>query len=121
MTCLPKEASPKRLGLVIDLGTCVGCYACVTNCKEWNGGAMSAPLTDINDYQAEQRDGPFAGAAIMTAGMTVGTVACTAMIYASLTPIRQGNNPWTLPVYLMLAAYTGAPLFVALTVAFGAF
>jgi len=55
MTCLPKEASPKRLGLVIDLDTCVGCHACATNCKEWNGGAMSAPLTDINAYQAEQR------------------------------------------------------------------
>ena len=66
-------------------------------------------------------DGPFAGAAMVTAGMTVVTVACTAMIYASLTPIQQWNNPWTLPVYLMLAAYTGALLFVALTVAFGAF
>ena len=55
MTCLPKKASPKRLGLVIDLDTCVGCHACATNCKEWNGGGMSAPLTDVNAYQAEQR------------------------------------------------------------------
>ena len=66
-------------------------------------------------------DGPFAGAALATAVMTIVTVACTAMIYASLTPIQQWNNPWTLPVYLTLAAYTGALLLVALTLAFDAF
>jgi len=66
-------------------------------------------------------DGPFAGAAFVTAGMAVLTVVCTAMIYASLTPIQQWNNLWTLPVYLVLAAYTGALLLVALTLAFGAF
>jgi Fe-S-cluster-containing dehydrogenase component len=25
-----------RLGLVIDLDTCVGCQACVVACKQWN-------------------------------------------------------------------------------------
>ena len=55
MTALPKHPPAKRLGLAIDLDTCVGCHACATNCKEWNTGGISAPLTDVNAYQAEQR------------------------------------------------------------------
>jgi sulfite dehydrogenase (quinone) subunit SoeB len=52
MTSLP-ATTDKRLGLVIDLDTCVGCQACVTSCKEWNTGGQMAPLTDINPYGAE--------------------------------------------------------------------
>ena len=37
MTSLP-EPSAEKLGLVIDLDTCVGCQACATSCKEWNTG-----------------------------------------------------------------------------------
>lgn len=55
MTSLPENRGPKRLGLVIDLDTCVGCHACATNCKEWNTSGHSAPLTDVNAYKAEQR------------------------------------------------------------------
>ncbi|MDE0799693.1 MAG: 4Fe-4S dicluster domain-containing protein [Rhodospirillaceae bacterium] len=51
MTCLP-EKTTRKLGLVIDLDTCVGCQACVTNCKEWNTGGHMAPLTDTNPYGA---------------------------------------------------------------------
>jgi Fe-S-cluster-containing dehydrogenase component len=51
MTTLP-AATEKKLGLVIDLDTCVGCHACATNCKEWNTGGAMAPLTDINPYEA---------------------------------------------------------------------
>jgi Fe-S-cluster-containing dehydrogenase component len=43
-------SSGKKLGLVIDLDTCVGCHACAVNCKEWNDGGHSAPLTDDNPY-----------------------------------------------------------------------
>ncbi|MFP4132124.1 MAG: 4Fe-4S binding protein, partial [Thiohalospira sp.] len=25
-----------KLGLVIDLDTCVGCHACAVACKQWN-------------------------------------------------------------------------------------
>ncbi|HEX6103278.1 MAG TPA: 4Fe-4S binding protein, partial [Alphaproteobacteria bacterium] len=32
MTSLPPP-SPKKLGLVIDLDTCVGCQACAVACK----------------------------------------------------------------------------------------
>ena len=43
MTDLPAAPSPTRLGLVVDLDTCVGCHACATSCKEWNaGGHMRA-------------------------------------------------------------------------------
>lgn len=53
MTSLPEQPSPKRLGLVIDLDICVGCHACAVNCKEWNSGGVSAPLTDLLPYDAE--------------------------------------------------------------------
>jgi Fe-S-cluster-containing dehydrogenase component len=53
MTCLPAEPSPRRLGLVIDLDTCVGCQACVTSCKEWNTGGYPAPLADMEPYGAK--------------------------------------------------------------------
>ena len=43
MTSLPQQRTEKRLGLVIDLDTCVGCHACVVNCKEWNTGGYPAP------------------------------------------------------------------------------
>ena len=36
MTSLPASPTARRLGLVIDLDTCVGCQACVVHCKEWN-------------------------------------------------------------------------------------
>lgn len=52
MTALPAHTE-KKLGLVIDLDTCVGCQACVTSCKEWNTGGYSAPLSDINPYGAD--------------------------------------------------------------------
>jgi Fe-S-cluster-containing dehydrogenase component len=47
MTSLPQSTRTK-LGLVIDLDTCVGCQACATSCKEWNAGGYSAPLTDYD-------------------------------------------------------------------------
>lgn len=52
MTSLPANPSGKKLGLVIDLDTCVGCHACAVNCKEWNAGGHMAPLTDTDPYGA---------------------------------------------------------------------
>jgi sulfite dehydrogenase (quinone) subunit SoeB len=52
MTTLPPTpADGKKLGLVIDLDTCVGCHACAVNCKEWNTSGHSGPLTDFDPYQ----------------------------------------------------------------------
>lgn len=55
MTSLP-ASNVKKLGLVIDLDTCVGCHACATACKEWNDGGQFGPLPDKNAY-AEQPQG----------------------------------------------------------------
>jgi Fe-S-cluster-containing dehydrogenase component len=49
MTMLPPRTE-RRLGLVIDLDTCVGCHACAVSCKEWNTGGYSAPLSDESPY-----------------------------------------------------------------------
>ena len=53
MTSLPARSPQKKLGLVIDLDTCVGCHACAVSCKEWNTGGYPAPLTDQDPYGAE--------------------------------------------------------------------
>ena len=53
MTSLPARSPKKKLGLVIDLDTCVGCHACAVSCKEWNTGGYPAPLTDQDPYGAE--------------------------------------------------------------------
>jgi Fe-S-cluster-containing dehydrogenase component len=52
MTALPLSTE-KKLGLVIDLDTCVGCQACATSCKEWNAGGYPAPLSDEQPYGAD--------------------------------------------------------------------
>ncbi len=52
MTDLPKQTD-KKLGLVIDLDTCVGCHACVTACKGWNTEQYGAPLSDMDAYGAD--------------------------------------------------------------------
>ena len=53
MTSLPAQTPDRQLGLVIDLDICVGCHACAVNCKEWNSGGYSAPMTDWNAYGGE--------------------------------------------------------------------
>lgn len=57
MTMLPKPVpGAKKLGLVIDLDTCVGCHACAVNCKEWNTGGEAGILPDYDKY-GTQPDG----------------------------------------------------------------
>jgi Fe-S-cluster-containing dehydrogenase component len=57
MTMLPKAVpGAKKLGLVIDLDTCVGCHACAVSCKEWNTGGKLGPLSDY-DKQGPEPDG----------------------------------------------------------------
>ena len=54
MTSLPQPVDgARKLGLVIDLDTCVGCHACAVNCKEWNTGGHHAPLPDHDPYGAD--------------------------------------------------------------------
>ncbi len=42
-----------QLALVIDLNVCVGCHACVTNCKQWNTSGAAGPLVDLDPYGAD--------------------------------------------------------------------
>lgn len=43
-----------KLGLLIDLDTCVGCHACAVACKEWNAkSAMAGGAPDYDAYGAE--------------------------------------------------------------------
>lgn len=63
MTSLPEINKGPKMGLVIDLDICVGCHACAVNCKEWNSGGHSAPMTDWNAYSgSENKQGEDAGA-----------------------------------------------------------
>ena len=39
-----------KLGLVVDLDTCVGCHACATACKQWNTSGTIGPLSDERPY-----------------------------------------------------------------------
>ena len=55
MTSLP-ASTERKLGLVIDLDICVGCQACVVNCKAWNTGGYGAPLAD-NEPWGDQPSG----------------------------------------------------------------
>lgn len=50
----------------------------------------------------------YAVSGVMAAVGAVVTVYCTAMIYASLKPIRQWHSPLTAPNYLILSLLTGA-------------
>ena len=45
-----------KLGLVIDLDTCVGCHGCATACKQWNTSGTIGPLSDLQPY-GESPDG----------------------------------------------------------------
>jgi sulfite dehydrogenase (quinone) subunit SoeC len=50
---------------------------------------------------------------LIAAALGLLTVGCTAMIYASLKPIRQWHNPHTAPDYLIFAGFSGAVLLAA--------
>ncbi|MGA2492988.1 MAG: DmsC/YnfH family molybdoenzyme membrane anchor subunit [Roseiarcus sp.] len=65
--------------------------------------------------------GFFAWMAAACALLALLTVSCTAMIYASLKPIRQWRNGFVLPGYLALGLYSGSLLLVLLTRMFGVY
>ena len=62
---------------------------------------------------------PSALAGLVAAVLAVATVACTAMIYASLKPIADWNSGWTVAGYLALAGMTGLLWLSALSAFFG--
>ena len=58
-------------------------------------------------------------AAILVCLLAWGLLFCTAMIYASLKPIRQWRTGWTPVAYLLLGHWSGALLALALVVGYG--
>ena len=66
-----------------------------------------------------QTQGWLAAAGVLAAIGAAVTVCTTAMIYASLKPIGEWANPYTLPGYLIFSAMTGTVLLDALLAAFG--
>lgn len=61
----------------------------------------------------------FLACGIAAAALSIVTVYCTGMIYASLTTIRQWSNGWVAPIYLALALASGAVLMLFLIALFG--
>jgi DMSO reductase anchor subunit len=57
--------------------------------------------------------------AIAVTVLAWGLLYCTAMIYASLKPIRQWRTGWTPVSYLLLGHWSGALIAVALALAYG--
>jgi sulfite dehydrogenase (quinone) subunit SoeC len=53
------------------------------------------------------RSGSVGFCGFLAAMLAAGTIYCTGMIYASLKPIRQWHNRWTVPNYLVLALMSG--------------
>jgi DMSO reductase anchor subunit len=64
-------------------------------------------------------DGWTAAMGLVASAGAVVTVACTAMIYASLKPVAQWHSRFTLPGYLVFSAMTGATILSALLCSFG--
>jgi sulfite dehydrogenase (quinone) subunit SoeC len=67
----------------------------------------------------KRNDSGWAVAGVAGAIMALATIACTAMIYASLKPIPRWSNRWTVPVYLLLGLMSGALWLQALLQLFG--
>jgi sulfite dehydrogenase (quinone) subunit SoeC len=71
-------------------------------------------------WVAVDADGVTAATGFIAAILSVVTVYCTAMIYASLKPIHQWHNGWVPAAYLGLAAMSGALWLNALLQVWGA-
>lgn len=63
-------------------------------------------------------DGRIAG--VLLAALSLVTVVCTAMIYASLKPIPAWRHPLVVPVYLLFAVFTGGLLLATIIAMSGA-
>lgn len=65
-------------------------------------------------------EGIWAALGVLAATCALLTIYCTGMIYQSLKTIRQWQNDWVTPVYVLLGLASGALWFNALVQAFGA-
>ena len=86
--------------------------------REGVGGVLTYPIAVLFAIALRTHGDGFLtrslGAAV--AVVSLATVFCTAMVYASLKPIRQWHNSHTAPDYLIYALFSGALLFALLRV-----
>ena len=84
--------------------------------REGVAGVLTYPVAILFAAALRMHEGAIVprllGAAM--AAVSLATVLCTAMIYASLKPIRQWHNSHTMPDYLIYALFSGALLFALL-------
>jgi DMSO reductase anchor subunit len=84
--------------------------------REGVAALLTYPVAIAFGWVVWRNDGVIWSRALGVAALaaSLGTVYCTAMIYASLKPIRQWHNPHTAPGYLLYAIFSGATLFAVL-------
>ena len=86
--------------------------------REGVGGVLTYPIAGLFVAALRMHGGGFLvrslGAAVVV--VSLATVFCTAMVYASLKPIRQWHNSHTAPDYLIYALFSGALLFALLRI-----
>lgn len=80
---------------------------------------VPAGLFGIGWVFLERTDGFFALMGVLATVLSVLTLICTGMIYASLPTIRAWHQPFVVPVYIALALATGAVLLSFLLLLFG--
>ncbi len=78
-----------------------------------------AGLLGLGWVVLESTEGVWALCAVLAAGLSIITVFCTSMIYASLKTIRKWHTPWVPSVFLGFAAATGALWLFAVETMFG--
>jgi len=79
---------------------------------------IPAGVLGLGSVLLDRYDGVFAVAGVATAVMSLVTVYCTGMIYASLPTIRTWHHHLVTPVYLVLALASGAVLLTLLMAIF---
>lgn len=72
--------------------------------------AMAMVFLLWQNKQDADASGMLAVAGLLAAMLALATIACTAMIYASLKPIPAWSHPLVLPGYLLFALHSGAAL-----------
>lgn len=85
-------------------------------------GALLLPSVIASTAQASASHGNALGIAVCVAAIAgaVLTVACTAMIYASLKPVPAWRHALVVPAYLLFALLCGSTLLAAGLIGFGA-
>lgn len=71
-------------------------------------------------FLARRPSTPMAACGVLAAALAVVTLFCTAMIYASLRPVRQWRNALVAPNFFLLAGFSGALWLAFLSRAFHA-